>query len=168
MKRICLAMTVGLLLMMVSACGYHLEGGGYLKDNTTRVSVAVFENKSAQSRAGIAFTNELIREIQEKTDTLVVDDAGRQIMGVIKSITFSSVSRTSSTQVVQRDVTAVMDVKLVDAKGAVVWSVRDFSATETYTVAGNVADDQQNINRAVDEIATRSAERIVSRMTANF
>ena len=161
-------MVVGLLLLMTAGCGYHLEGGGYLKDNTSRVSVAVFENKTAMARAGVAFTNELIREIQEKTDTRVVDGAKRKILGTIKAITFSSVSRTSTTTVVQRDVTAVMDVKLVDGEGQVLWSVTGFSAKDTYDVQGDVADDQHSIDQAVAEIARRSAERIVSQMTANF
>ena len=161
-------MTITLLLMVGAGCGYHLEGGGYLKDNTSRVSVAVFENKTAQARAGVVFTNELIREIQEKTDTRVADNALRQIHGVVRAITFSNISRTSSTQVLQREVTAVMDVKLVDADGKILWSVRGFSAKESYDVQGDVADDQSSIDTAVDEIAQRSAERLVSQMTANF
>ncbi|WP_022668327.1 LPS assembly lipoprotein LptE [Desulfospira joergensenii] len=160
------------LVIMVSvfSCGYRLEGGGYIKENVTRVAVEVFENNSSQTRAGLAFTNELIREILEKTDTKVVDSsrATRRIVGVVKAIKFSTLSRTSTETVVERRVTAVVDVRLVGPDDEILWSVRDFSSHEDYTVAEDKVDDDGNIREAVDKIATRSAERLVSQMMVNF
>ncbi|MDD9304284.1 MAG: hypothetical protein HUK40_18820 [Desulfobacter sp.] len=167
MKKIVLVMAAGFL---VAGCGYRLAGGGYLNETVSRVSVAVFENNSAQSRAGMSFTNEMIREITEKSDTRVVDTAGtvQSITGVIQSITFSTLSRSSTENVTERQVTAVVDVKLTDPDGKITWSVKDFSAKESYTVSTDTINDESNKRDAVDTIAERVAERLVSQMLSNF
>lgn len=160
------------LMVAAAGCGYHLAGGGYLNGTVTRVSVSVFENKSSETRAGISFTNELIQEITQKTDTQVVDGAARVVSGTVKAITFSTLSRSSSTSVTERKVTAVVDVKLTGPEGDILWSVKDFSATESYTVSDSesegTVEDEASKREAVDTIAQRVAERLVSRMTSNF
>ena len=158
------------LVLGVVGCGYHLQGGGYIKGNTRRVAVAVFQNKTAHAQAGVAFTNELIREIQEKTDTRVVYDSRgvAQVEGTVVSITYSTASRSSSTTIVQRTVTARLNLRLVDDQGKLLWSQNGFSASEIYDVKGDGGNDLQNINEAVDLIARRSAERIVSQLMADF
>ena len=163
-------MVTVVLTVLFSGCGYSLVGGGYLDENVTQVAVELFENKSSESRAGISFTNELIREIQTKTDTEVVDVAKstRKISGTIKAITFATLSRSNTETVVERQVTAVMDVKLVGPDGGIIWSVKDFSANESYQVSSNTVGDEANKREAVDKIALRSAERIVSQMMSNF
>ena len=169
MKQLFLVMTMVLLLGLVG-CGYQLQGGGYIKGNTRRVAVAVFQNKTAHAQAGVAFTNELVREIQEKTDTRVVSAANGigQVEGTVVSITYSTASRSSSTNVVQRTVTARLNLRLVDGQGKVLWSRNGFSASEIYDVNEDGINDLQKVNEAVDRIARRSAERILSELMANF
>ncbi|MFN2357490.1 MAG: LPS assembly lipoprotein LptE [Desulfotignum sp.] len=164
-----LCILVGLLLLF-SGCGYHLEGGGYIYQGVSRVGVEVFENKTSQTRAGIDFTNELIREIQERTDTKVVDpaNAARRIKGVVKAITFSILSRSSTETVVERRVTAVMDVQLLDTDDDVLWSVSNFSSSESYMVDEDTINDEASINEAIEIIAQRIAQRVVSQMMVNF
>ena len=40
------------LIAMVTACGYRLEGGGYINKDVSRVAVTVFENRSEERRVG--------------------------------------------------------------------------------------------------------------------
>lgn len=157
-------------LMIGQGCGYRLAGGGFIHNDVTRVSVAIFENKSTESRAGVSFTNELIREITAKTDTVVVDagNATRKISGTIQSITFSTLSRSSSEEITERQVNAKVDVVLIGAGGKILWSVKNFSASESYTVSSSTVDDEANKREAVDLIAERVAERLVSQMTNDF
>jgi outer membrane lipopolysaccharide assembly protein LptE/RlpB len=166
-KAICL---MALLVLLVSACGYRLEGGGHLHPGVARVGVTVFENRSAQTYAGVYFTNEMIREIQDRTDTQVVDPdhAVFLVKGAIRGITFSTLSRSSTETVTERRITAVVDVQLLDADNAVLWSVSNFTATESYVVAPDKANDEAKIREGVEIIAQRAAERIVSQMAANF
>jgi len=157
-------------VLLVSGCGYRLEGGGYIHPGVSRVGVEMFENKSGQTRAGIDFTNELIQKIQEITDTQVVDPdkATRRIKGVIKAITFSTLSRSSTQTVTERRVRAVVDVQLVDQDSKVLWSVSNFSATESYFVAADTIEDDANMYEAIRVISERVADRIISQMSADF
>lgn len=160
----------GLVAGLVAGCGYHLEGGGYINEDVTRVAVAVFENKSSETRAGMSFTNQLIQEIQAKTDTVVVDSdkATRKITGTVNAITFSALSRTTSETVVERRVTALVDVQLTGPDGEILWSVKNLSSKESYTVDPNKVDDEANKREAVEKIALRSAEQVVSQVMTNF
>jgi len=157
-------------LMIGPGCGYRLAGGGLINNDVTRVSVAIFENKSTESRAGISLTNEMIREITAKTDTIVVGtgNATRNIYGTVQSITFSTLSRSSSEDVTERQVNATVDVVLTGVGGKILWSVKNFSATESYKVSNSSVDDEANKREAVDLIAERVAERLVSQMTNDF
>ena len=170
MKQIKWLAAAVLITAAAAGCGYRLQGAGDLYDGVSRVSVSVFENKTTEAGAGVSFANALIREIQERTRTRVVQPgaAARNISGVIQAITFGTQSRSDTHTVVERQVTAVMDVKLVNAAGEVLWSVKGFSASESYTVASDKVDDEANKARAVDEIALRAAERLVNQMSSRF
>ncbi len=169
MKLIQFFMLIG-LIAMVTACGYRLEGGGYINKDVSRVAVTVFENKSSETRAGVSFANQLIQEIQAKTDTVVVDldKTTRKIVGVVNSITFSALARTSTETVVERQVTAVVDIKLVGPGGDIIWSVKNMTSTESYQVDSNKVNDTASKQKAVDKIALRIAERVISQMMNNF
>ena len=170
MKKLTLWIVVLAAAVTAAGCGYKLSGGGYIAETVTRVAVDVFENNSSESRAGITFTNELIREITAKSDTQIVDQgkSTRLITGTVKSITFSTLSRSSTEDVTERRVTAVVDVKLTGPDGEILWSVKDFSAKESYTTSDDTVDDEANKSDAIDTIAERVAEQLVSRMLSNF
>ncbi len=156
--------------MFFMSCGYQFEGGGYLKDDVKRVAVRAFENKSSEIGAGITFTNSLIKEIIEKTDTKVVDEAQATavLKGKINAITFSTLSRSSTESVIERSVSARIDLKLIDEGGKVIWSVKDFSSTEEYTVSQDQITDENNKRDAVQKIADRSAEKVLNKLLINF
>lgn len=170
MKKQVICITAGLLVTVFAACGYRFEGGGYVHEDVSKVAVATFENRTTETRAGTSFTNELIREILQKTDTKVVDadQATRVIKGTITAITFSTLSRSSTETVTERKVTARVDVQLMGPDQEILWSVKDFTTSEDYTVQDDEQDDEESRRQAVDEIAERCAERLVSQMMTNF
>ncbi|PIE61431.1 MAG: hypothetical protein CSA29_03455 [Desulfobacterales bacterium] len=169
MSRSKIVLSTLLLLVVAAGCGYHLYGAGYLNESVTRVAVTVFENATAEGSVGVRFTNALIQEITSKTNTQVVADADRVLSGTVKSITLSDLSRSSATTVTARRVTAVVDVKLTDVNKDILWSVKGFSASETYSVVPAYNGmDEANKHAAVDAIAQRMAERLVNQMTNNF
>lgn len=169
MKRFGFLLMAG-LMVLAGSCGYQFQGRGYINKDVTRVAVEVFGNKSSETTAGVSFANELIREILEKTDTQVVDSdkAGRKINGTINSITFSGISRTSIENVVERQVTARVDVQLVGADGKILWSVKNFTSSEDYAISKDEANDARNRQEAIDKIARRSAQQLVGQMTSHF
>ncbi|MCP3873687.1 MAG: LptE family protein [Desulfobacteraceae bacterium] len=158
------------LFVFFASCGYQFEGGGYINKDVTRVAVKVFENKSSEISAGILFTNSLIREIIEKTDTTIVDekDAAAVVVGKIKAITFSTLSRSTTESVAERRVSAVIDLKLVNKDGDVIWSVKDFASDDNYTVSEDNIIDETSKREAVEKIAERSAEKIISKLLIDF
>jgi len=160
------------LFVLVSfvSCGYQFEGGGYIKDDVTLVAVKAFDNQSSESGAGIKFTNALIQEILQKTNTKVVDvsRASAVLTGTIKTITFSTLSRSSVETVVDRRIFATVDVNLVDKNDEVIWSVKDFTTYEDYTVSSDKITDTNSRKEAGDKIALRMAEQLVSKLQVNF
>lgn len=128
------------------------------------------ENKSSESSASVAFTNALIREIIEKTDTKVVDasEASMVLKGSVNSIIFSTLSRATSESAVERNVSASIDIKLLDRNGTIVWSVKGVSSDAAYTVSEDAIADETNKREAIDIIADRSAEKVVNKMATNF
>ena len=159
-----------LAVLFFVSCGYRFEGGGYLKDTVMRVYVESFENKSSETGAGVSFTNLLVQEILRKTDTKVVDKASADavLKGTVKTITFETLSRSSTESIVERRVFATVDLKLMDKNDDVIWSVKDFSSYEDYSVSADKVSDDANKKDTVDEIAAKSAERLVNKMLVNF
>ena len=135
-----------------------------------RSAVKVLVNNTSETGADVIFTNALIREILQKTDTKVVDEATATavIEGTIKSVTFAALSRTTVESVIERGISATMDIQMVNKDGEVIWSAVNLSSTESYTTSRDIAADEGNKGTALEKIATRSAERIVSRMLSNF
>jgi outer membrane lipopolysaccharide assembly protein LptE/RlpB len=152
------------------SCGYQFEGGGYIKNDVTIVAVKVLENKSSETGAGLTFTNALVREILQNTDTKVGDEsrATAVLKGTITAIKFITLSRSTTESVIERRVSAIVDLKLTNNNGEVIWSVKNFTSHEEYTVSEDKIIDESNKREAVDKIAKRNAEKLVSRMLIDF
>lgn len=161
-KLYILKLTALLLLLMFFSCGYHFEGGG--------LSILNFANESTEDEADLIFTNALINEIIDQTDTEIVDDekAAFSIKGKVKSISFRTLSRSTTETVLERRVTAVLDVQLVNDKGEIVWAVKDFKTNDEYEVSEDQVADETNIRNTLEQIAQRSSEKLVSKMVTNF
>ena len=157
-------------LVFLASCGYHFEGGGYLNDDVSSVAVLFFKNNSSETGAGITFTNALVEEISSKSDTVVVEESAANVVieAQIKSINFAILSRSTTESVIERRVTSVVDVKMKDKQGEVLWYVKDFSTSEDYTVSDDAITDETNKREAIDEVAQRCAEQLVSKMLTNF
>ena len=169
MKQMKLLISI-LACLLVSACGYQLQGGGYLNNDVTRIYVRVFENKSSETGAGVVFTNALVEEIIRVTDTKVVNEnlADYVIEARVNSITFSVLSRSTTDAVTERKVVSSVDLKILDKNKNAVWSVKNFTTHEEYTVSDDVTVDDANKTEAIDKAAVRNAEQLVSRMLSNF
>lgn len=169
MKKLKLILFVW-MVVGVSSCGYHFVGGGYIHKDVNSVAVTVFENKSSETSAGIAFTNALIQQILQKTDTDVVEQsrAAAVLKGTINSITFATLSRSTTQSVVERRVSAVIDLEMFNREGDMIWSVKNFKSDDEYSVSDDQIVDESKQREVVEKIATRIAEKIISKMQSNF
>lgn len=158
------------MILFFASCGYQLEGGGYVSNGVSLVAVRALENKTSETGVGVAFTNAIIREIIQKTDTRVVDESRATAFfeGTVKKITFTTLSRSSTESVQERRVVATMDLKLIRRDGEVIWSVTDLASYEDYSVSNDKITDESNKKAGVEKIAVRIAEKVVNKMTNNF
>ena len=161
---------VVVLSIVVAGCGYRLSGGGPLPGNVTRVAVAMFENRSFETGAETVFTSALMTELVQSSEAVVVDrdEAEAVILGTIRSITLGELTRTADDAVVERRVSAVLDLDVVSKDGETIWSVRNFSESEVYTVSSANVSDEAAKRDAVRKIADRVSERIISKMRDDF
>jgi len=159
-----------LVLSLVASCGYKFSGGGLLPGKTKLVSVEMFENKSSETGAEIIFSSALSSELIEKSDSKVVDakEAEASFIGVIKSVSISTLTRTSTDAVIERKVSAVIDLKMVSRDGELLWFVKDFQGREEFQVTTENITDMASRTIALEKIAERMAQKAVSRMLDDF
>ena len=159
-----------IFLLITVSCGYQFDGGGYINNDVKLVAVKLLENKTSEAQGDIIFTNALIKEIMEKTDTKIVDEqrASTVLKGRINSITFATLSRSTTESVIERRITASVDIQLLNQDGEIFWAVKNFTSDEEYKVSADTVTDESNKRDAVEKIANRIAEKLVSKMLNNF
>ena len=158
------------LIVSIASCGYQFEGSGFINKDVKSVAVRILNNKSSETGAGIVFTNALIQEILQKTETRVVDEsmASAFLEGSITAITFATLSRSTTESVLERRIWATTNLKLINRDGELIWSVSNFPSHEDYKVSPDKITDEHNKKAAVDKIAVRSAEKLISKLMNNF
>ena len=170
MKKILIIIVVFFILSFVASCGYKFSGGGLLPGKTKLVAVKMVENKTSESGAENMFANALSIELTGKSDSQVVkfDDAEAYFSGVVKSVSISTLTRTTGDAVIERKVSAVIDLKMIDKDGNVLWSVKDFQGREEFQVTTENITDMASRTIALQKIAERIAQKVVSRMLDDF
>ncbi len=158
------------VIFVFASCGYHFEGGGFIDEDIQSISVKVLNNRSSESGIEVVFTNALIKQILQVTDTKVTkaDQSTSILEGTVNAITFQTLSRSTTESVVERRITVILDLQIIDNSGNTLWSVKDFSTTEDYTVSADNVTDENNKRIAVNEIATKAAEKLVGKMLNTF
>ncbi|MFK5951838.1 MAG: LPS assembly lipoprotein LptE [Desulfobacterium sp.] len=153
-------------LLLVGGCGYHIQGNTSLPAGIKAVHVTLFENRSGESGVENIFTNAFIKELLMKTDAQVIDEAHARgfITGTIRSISVGDLTRSSEDAVLQGQVRATMDLSMADDKGDVVWEVKGYNDHKVYTASSSNATDEFAKQEAVEEIAERLSEKLVSAM----
>lgn len=170
MKKTLLIIISISFLGFFASCGYKFAGGGLLPGKTKLVAVKMFENKTSETGAENIFSNALSMELVTKSDTKVVgiEKAEAFFTGVVKSISISKLTRTSDDAVIERKVSAVIDLKMVDKDGQVLWSVKDFQGREEYQVTTQNLTDMASRTLAVRKIAERIAQKVVGSLLDDF
>ena len=170
MKKIVILIVSLLVCIFVASCGYKFSGGGLLPGKTKRVAVKMFENRTSETGAENIFANALSNELMGKSSSQVVKfaDADAYFIGIVKSISISTLTRTSDDAVIERKVSAVIDLKMIDKDGELLWFVKDLHGREEFQVTTENLTDMASRTLAVKKIAERIAQKVVSRMLDNF
>jgi outer membrane lipopolysaccharide assembly protein LptE/RlpB len=159
---------VGVVIVIVSGCGYRFSSSGELPNHVRHVYVAMLENHTPETGVESTFTNDLIYEFSRAgTLARAMGSADARLTGAIEGITRQTVSRIGIHTSQERRVTLTISLRLVDPKGNTLWSAR-MSDNEAYLVEVDKATTESNMLRAIDILCKRLAEKVYYRLADNF
>lgn len=171
MKQTIAAAALVLLVLAATGCGYRFSGGGNLPGGVRSVFVEMFTNQSMEIGAQRVFTDAVVSEIARGTSVSLAqkESADAVITGRIRSITIDTLTRTADDTVVERIITASVDLKLIDSSDQrTLWSATAYTDMETYTVSQVNQSDEASEAIGIERIAKRIAEKLVSSMMDDF
>jgi len=163
-------LTIFLLCISLSACGYRFAGSGSFPAGIKSVCIPILKNHTSEAGIENTITNDLIYEIT-RHDIAVLsskDEADSILSGVIKSMTIETIAHIDPQTSSERRVTVRVHLKLTLRSGQVVWSIKNFSDYEEYDVATDKLETEQNRLDAISDLSKRLAEKIYARITEDF
>lgn len=155
--------------ILLSSCGYRFAGSGHLPPNIKTIHIEIFQNRTAETGSEHIFTNDLIFEFTRNGNPPVSrEDADAVLTGSIDSMRIETISQKGQVTSLERRITALLNAKLTDKNGRIIWSDSDISYDEAYTVFSEKVATDYSKRIAVKEISKRIAEDIYNRMTDEF
>ena len=136
----------------------------------TSVHVDIFKNRSTETGIESVITNDLIYEFVRNDKFIVTKSAEAEgiITGIVKSVRTDTIShRGQSTSLIKR-VKVIVDIKLTDRNGTVIWADDNISEDEAYNVVSDKQANEPVKREAIKALSKRLAERIFDRLTEDF
>ena len=161
---------VGLVMILLSGCGYSFSGSGDIIAGIKSVHIAIFKNRTNETGAENVLTNNLVYEFTRSGSVKLVPKplAEAYLTGIIRSSRIETVSRRSTSTSLEQRVTFWVTVSLHRSDGTRIWTAHDISENETYEVADEKAATDQNRRVAISRLSRRLAERIYFRLSDVF
>jgi hypothetical protein len=158
-----------LFVISLSSCGYRFAGDRNPVIDVQTVHIPPMHNTTTKVGIETQFTNDLIFEVNRSGYSKVVDrDAAEFVLeGVIRDLRTGSVSRSSITTTLERQVSVTVELFLKNRQGKVLWQ-SSLSDSEAYTVLSDKTSTEGNLRRALAVISPRLAEKFHYRFTASF
>lgn len=166
-KIIWIVFAILCFLAFLSACGYKFAGGGSLPSGINSVCVTILENRTSEIGVENTFTSDLIYEFTRNGKIASLNKADALLSGVVKSMSIETISRSGTQTSVERRVTIILDLKLTDNDGRIIWS-KGISGNEAYDVASDKLSTEQNRRSAISTLSTRLAEKVYNSLTEDF
>ena len=158
--------------LLLAACGYHFSGSGKFPGGVTRIFIDMLQNRSSDTGVESTFTNDLIYEFTRKREASVAADravADAILTGTIVSLSVDDISRASISTALERQVTGILNLRLISKDGSVLWASGNIVERKSYMVVdGNKTATEQNKSDAIAELSRRLAEAAFNRLTDNF
>ncbi len=163
---------VACCVVTLSACGYRFAGGRCLPQGVTRVFIEILDNRTAETGVERLFTNNLIGECIRMNEGLLApsrDVADGILTGTIVRLSVGSLTRSSVSASVERELSGRIRLQLISMDGRILWASGDMIERQTFAV---VSDDKsatdRNKSQAISAISSKLAETAFSRLTADF
>jgi len=154
---------------LFSACSYRFAGGGDLPSSVKKISVSVFENKTAESGIENIITNDLIYEFTRNGKAVEnKDDADAHLTGTIESVSDEAISHRSDQVSLERRVKVVLDLKLIDNDGKIIWTAKGIASDQAFSVLPDKSATENQKRNAIIVLSKRIAEKVYNMLTENF
>ena len=163
---------IGVLLTLLTNCGYHFADSGSLPAGVSRVFITILDNRTAETGLESTITSDLIFEFTRNRKESVVQErsaADAVLVGTITSLAVQNISRIDVITAAERQVTGIMNLRLESPTGDIIWSSGSIVERQTFTVinADKVATDE-NKSDAIAALSKKLAESAYNRMTDDF
>ena len=160
------------LMLLLTACGYHFTGSGDFPAGVSRVFIPILENRSAVTGAESFFTNDLIYEFtRSRKESLAQDrsSADSILTGTIVTILVENIARSTVSTAVERRVTGILNLRLESPDGRILWASGNIVERQAYSVVdGNKTATDQNKSDAIAVVSKKLAESAFNRLTDDF
>ena len=171
MKKVSNIASLFLCALMTYACGYRFAGSGELPDNIEKIFIEVFKNSTSKAGIERVVTNQLIFEFTRQREKILANEAinaDATLKGVIKKIRTKTISRSGTEVANEREVIMIIDLRLINQNGDVIWTAKALSDRQAYDVSDSKLENDRNESLAIAILSERISERIFSRLTDDF
>lgn len=166
---------VALLAIALSACGYTLVGtGNFLPEDIRSLHVPTFTNQTTRVELEQIVTRAVTAEFVSRPRLRVVGsppEADALLRGAITGFGLTPVAFDEQGRATQYQVNVRAKIELVDRRGEeekVIWKNDQYYFSENYTLSPEGLDAFDQETRAIQEIAVRFAESLVSTVLEGF
>lgn len=172
MRRLAFVCTLALAL---SGCGYSLVGtGNFLPADITTIHVPTFTNRTTRVELEQIVTRAVTEEFVSRGRLRVASapaDADVLLHGTITGFGLTPVAFDDQGRATQYQVNVRARIELADRRGEeekVLWKNDQYYFAEDYSVNPEAFDSFDQETRAIQEIAVRFAESLVSSVLEGF
>jgi outer membrane lipopolysaccharide assembly protein LptE/RlpB len=162
---------IGLLLLVILACGYRFSGSGAYPQDVQLIFVEVFENQTSKTGVERIVTNQIISEFTRQRESSLTshpEEADAILKGVIHKVSTRTISYVGYEIANQREVTVTIDMKLSKKNGDIIWSAKGLSDVQAFDVSDSKIQNDRNEDEAIARISERLSERVFNRLTDSF
>jgi len=154
----CLLLTA--LFTTVAGCGYRFAEERNFPFQIRTLFVPVFENPTSETGIEAMITNDFIYEFVRSHNVRIAekDMPDAFFHGVIRSFSTHTISRTDVRSPLERRITMILDLRLTDRHGQVLWALPGFSGSESFIVQPDKLITEGEKREALRTLSKRMAE----------
>jgi outer membrane lipopolysaccharide assembly protein LptE/RlpB len=161
------------VLLLLSACGYHVSGKGeLLPKNIHTIYVPAFENLTTHYRLSDAIPEAISRELVARTKYRVVrhkEEADAILKGSVTSIVgFAILNDPTTGRATALQIMVKLQVSLVDSAGKVLYTRPNWEFRQRYELSTNAQTYFDESGAAELRMSQDVAHEVVSGILENF
>ena len=174
MRQVARLLGCWVAVLMLGGCGYGLVGSGNTLDPKIHtIAVPAFVNKTTRAELEQRVTQAVAEEFVSRGRLRLVtapSDADAVLRGSIDSFGLFPIATNEQGRATQYQISITANIELLDHRNddKVLWKNDQYRFTENYQIDINTTDAFDQETRAINEIAVRFAESLVTNLLEGF